>query len=115
MSDEKYVVVTAISQFRMRYVVPMSELQKENELAPVDPKWALDGVTCQDYDEFSQEHLGEVITDWHVEDEDHILHRFNTENDYLAGWSKEQKLNWIRKSGTSFARRQEQKNDEDNS
>ena len=105
MSNEKYVVVTAISQFKMRYVVPMSELQKENPDAPVDPLWALDGVTCNDYDEFSQEHLGETIVDWQLEDEDHILHRFNTENDYLAAWSKEKKLDMIRKNGTSRERK----------
>ena len=105
MSDEKYVVVTAISQFKIRYVVPMSELQKENELAPVDPKWALDGVTCQDYEEFSQDWLGEVITDWHVENEEQILERFDRENDYLSSWSKEQKLNLIRKNGTSSERK----------
>ena len=105
MSDEQYVVVTALSQFKIRYVVPMSELQKENPDAPVDPKWALDGVTCQDYEEFSQEHLGEVITDWCVEDEEQILERFDRENDYLAGWTKEQKLNNIRHNGTSNDRR----------
>ena len=110
MSDEKYVVVTAISQFRMRYVVPMSELQKENELAPVDPKWALDGVVCSDYEEFSQEHIGETIVDWQIEDEDHILHRFNTENGYLASWTKEQKLESIRRNGTSHERRHAEDN-----
>jgi hypothetical protein len=105
VSDEKYVVVTTISQFKIRYVVPLSELQKENELAPVDPKWALDGVTCSDYEEFSQEHLGEVIADWCVEDEEQILERFDRENDYLAGWTKKQKLNNIRHNGTSHERR----------
>ena len=105
VSDEKYVVVTAISQFKMRYVVPMSELQKDNPDAPVDPLWALDGVTCNDYEEFSQEHLGEVITDWCVEDEEQILERFDRENDYLAGWTKEQKLNNIKHNGTSHERR----------
>jgi len=109
MSDEKYVVVTTISQFKIRYVVPMSELQKENELAPVDPKWALDGVTCNDYEEFSQEHLGEVITDWCVENEEQILERFDRENDYLAGWTKEQKLNNIKRNGTSHERRNAEK------
>lgn len=107
MSDEKYVVVTAMSQFRIRYVVPMSELQKENELSPVDPKWALDGVTCEEYDEFSQEHLGEVITDWIVEDQEQVLERFNKENDYLSSWSDEFKLEWIRKNGTTRGRRNE--------
>jgi len=101
MSDEKYVVVTTVSQFRMRYVVPMSELQKENELAPVDPKWALDGVTCEDYYEFSQEHIGETIVDLCIENEEQILDRFDRENDYLISWNKEQKLECIRKNGTT--------------
>lgn len=105
MSDEKYVVVTAISQFRMRYVVPMSELQKENELAPVDPRWALDGVTCNDYDEFSQDHCGETIVDWCIENEEQILERFDRENDYLSSWDKEKKLDIIRKNGTSWERK----------
>ena len=107
MSNEQYVVVTTISQFKIRYAVPMSELQKENELAPVDPRWALDGVTCNDYEEFSQEHLGEVITDWQIENEEHVLERFDRENDYLSSWSKEKKLEWIRKNGISIGRRNE--------
>jgi len=105
VSDEKYVVVTAISQFKIRYVVPMSELQKENPDAPVDPLWALDGVTCNDYEEFSQDWLGEVITDWQVENEEQVLERFDRENDYLTGWTKEKKLEWIRNNGTSHERR----------
>ena len=105
MSDEKYVVVTAISQFKIRYVVPMSELQKENPDTPVDPLWALDGVTCNDYEEFSQDWLGEVITDWQVENEEQVLERFDRENDYLTGWTKEKKLEWIRNNGTSHERR----------
>ena len=105
MSDEKYVVVTAISQFKIRYVVPMSELQKENPVVVVDPLWALDGVTCSEYEEFSQEHLGEVITDWQVEDEKQVLERFDRENYYLAGWTTEQKLNNIRRNGTPHDRR----------
>jgi hypothetical protein len=109
MSNEQYVVVTTISQFKIRYAVPMSELQKENELAPVDPRWALDGVTCSDYEEFSQEHLGEVITDWCVESEEQILERFDRENDYLAEWTKEQKLNNIKHNGTSHERRHAEK------
>ena len=96
-----------MSQFRIRYVVPMSELQKENELAPVDPKWALDGVTCEEYEEFSQEHLGEVITDWIVEDKEQVLERFNKENDYLISWSDDFKLEWIHKNGTTRGRRDE--------
>jgi hypothetical protein len=43
--NDKYVLVTAISTHRMRYAIPMDELQKLNEEHPVDPRWALDCVT----------------------------------------------------------------------
>jgi hypothetical protein len=49
--------------------------------------------------------LGEVITDWQVENEDEILERFDRENDYLSSWTKEQKLKNIRHNGTSHERR----------
>jgi len=95
MDNEKYVVMTTVSSFRIRYVVPMSQLSKLNEELPVDPKWALDGVTCEDYKEFSQEHIGETIADWTIENEEQILQRFDRENDYLAEWTKKQKLDMI--------------------
>ena len=95
MNNKKYVVVTTVSSFRIRYVVPMSELSKSNEELPVDPKWTLDGVTCEDYEEFSQEHMGETIVDWTIENEGEILQRFDSENDYLAEWTKKQKLELI--------------------
>lgn len=93
---EKYVVVTAISTFRHRYVVPLSELQEENDDAIVDPRWALDAVTMNDVKEFSQEHLGENISDHVVIDEDEMLSLFDSDNEYLSSWSKEQKLNWVK-------------------
>jgi hypothetical protein len=101
MNNEKYVVVTTVSSYRIRYVVPMSELQKSNEELPVEPKWALDGVTCGDYEEFSQEYIDENIVDWTVENENEILQRFDKENDYLAEWTKKQKLELIYRNLTS--------------
>lgn len=95
MSEEKYVVVTAIQTFRERYVIPMSELQKQNEDYQVDPKWALDMVTMQEIKEFSQEDLGERISDMFVLGEDEVLTLFDNDNKYLSGWSKEKKLEWI--------------------
>lgn len=95
MSEEKYVVVTAIQTFRERYVIPMSELQKQNEDYQVDPKWALDMVTMEEVKEFSQEHLGEQISDMFVMGEEEVLTLFDTDNKYLSEWSKEQKLKWI--------------------
>jgi hypothetical protein len=92
----EYVLVTAISTHRIRYAIPMDELQKLNEEQPVDPKWALDCVTMQEIEEFSQEHLGEQIVDFDVLTEEEILKQFNKDNDYLTSWTTEQKINYIR-------------------
>lgn len=95
--DKQYVVVTVVGQFRSRYAIPMDDLQAFNPAVPVDPKWALDSVTCQEVEEFSQEHLGETIIDHAVLEEAEILKLFDADNDYLSGWPTEQKLAHIRK------------------
>jgi len=95
-TDKEYVVVTAVSTHRMRYAVPMDELQKMNEDYIVDPKWALDLVTCEDVEEFSQLHVGEQIIDSVVMNEDEILELFDKDNDYLKFWPDDQKIKHIR-------------------
>ena len=92
----EYVVVTTISTFRERYVIPVDELQKLNPDQPVDPSWALDEVTMENVKEFSQRHVGEQIIDAQVVKEKEILQFFDADNDYLAEWPEEQKLEWIR-------------------
>ena len=92
----EYVVVTAISSFRQRYVVPIDELQKLNPDEPVNPSWALDEVTMQNVKEFSQRHIGEQIIDAQVVKEPEILQFFDADNDYLESWDEEFKLAWIR-------------------
>lgn len=60
----KYVIVTAISSYRMRYCIPVDELQKLNPDVPIEGheiEWADDCVTSEDVDEFSQMHIGEQI------------------------------------------------------
>ena len=52
----KYVMVDAISMFRMRYVVEVPDECSE----PIP--YAKDSVTCEDTREYSQEHLDEVIS-----------------------------------------------------
>jgi hypothetical protein len=95
---DKYVVVDAIATYRMRYVVSMEELQKENLDMTVDPEWALDAVTCEDVEEFSQKYLGEQILEHYVVEEDAILDIFDRDNDYLKEWTREQKLEHIKRS-----------------
>lgn len=94
--SKKYAVVTVISSHRIRYAVPMDELQKLNEDYVVNSRWALDCVVSEDVDEFSQMHLGEQIVDIYEMNEDEILDLFDRDNDYLKEWSKEQKINYIR-------------------
>ena len=101
MSDERYVVVTAISTHRMRYCVPVSELQKLNTDVNImnDPakqiEWAKDSVTMEEVKEFSQDWLGESIVDAFILDEERTLNLFDRDNDYLKEWTKEQKLKHI--------------------
>lgn len=92
----EYVVVTCISSYRMRYVVPMDELQKLNPDQPVDPSWALDSVTMEEVKEFSQRHVGEQIIDAQVVKEPEILQFFDADNEYASSWDEEYKLACIR-------------------
>lgn len=92
----KYVVVTTVSTFRGRYVIPLDDLQAENPNVPVQPEWALDVVTCEEANPFSSEHLGELIVDSAVVSEDYVLALFNSDNKYLEDWTEEQKIAHIR-------------------
>jgi hypothetical protein len=92
----KYVLVTAISTHRMRYCIPLDDLQKMNEDMPVHPAWACDSVIMNEVNEFSQDHIGELIVDYNVLTEDEILEQFDKDNNYLITWTKEKKLEHIR-------------------
>ena len=95
-----YVVVTAISTHRIRYVMHKDDLRKLN--ADVEPTskdlvdWALDTVTMQECEEFSQEWLGEQIIDHFECNEDEMLTFFDRDNGYLQGWSTNYKIEWVR-------------------
>jgi hypothetical protein len=80
----KLVMVECVSMFRIRYVV---------EVPDDHPEYALDSVTCQEVEEFDQEHLGETIVSHRVVTEQEVLDQFESGNlAYCAGWTKEQKL-----------------------
>jgi hypothetical protein len=96
MSDEKYVVVTAISMFRNRYVVPVSAQGDAPSLedAMIGVK---DMVVMNEVHEFSGEHVDENIIDARVVSEAEILDLFQKENKYLHDvFSREQVLDYIR-------------------
>ena len=92
--SNKYYVVTAISQYRMRYVIPVEDLMDED--GNVEKIWALDSVVMEEVEEFSQEHIGETVIDVVEEDEETVLARFDEENGYLKDWTQEHKVRYIR-------------------
>ena len=91
-----YVVVTTVSTFRQRYCIPLDALQEMNPDEVVSLEWALDSVTCDEVEEFSQLHLGEQIVDHGLISEDEMLALFDKDNGYLSDWTKEEKLNHVR-------------------
>lgn len=96
--EKKYVIVTAVSTHRMRYCIPVDQLQQLNTDVPIDGhecEWAEDTVTCGEADEFSQTHLGEQIVDSVVVTEQQMLEQFDKDNDYLRGWTTEKKIEWV--------------------
>lgn len=78
----KYLVET-ISMFRMRYVI-----EAEQESFACDEVVMNDGTLA----EFSQKHLDEIISSVREIDNDEYLRLFDADNDYLAGWTDEQKF-----------------------
>ena len=102
MKNKDYVVVTAISSYRMRYVMHRDDLQKKNTEKPVDViEWANDTVNMNECEEFSQEYMGEYIVDTVEMNEEDMLELFDKDNDYLREWTKDQKIEWIRKTISS--------------
>lgn len=88
---KKLVMVEALSQYRMRYVVEVED----------DIEHALDEVTMRindiDFEEFSQLHLGETIVSHREIDKAEYLRIFDEDNDYLKDWKKKQKFKFVNK------------------
>lgn len=96
--SKKYAVVTTVSSFYHYYVVPLDLLQELNVKHPVENNWLEDLVVCNEVEEFSQKHIGEQILESSIVDEENILKTFDKQNDYLSKWTKEKKIEYIRKS-----------------
>jgi hypothetical protein len=81
--ETEWVLVEAISQYRMRYMVQVPKGKSE---------WALDTVVCNEAKEFSQEHLGETIFSHRVMELDKALELCDNDNSYGKGWDTDTKL-----------------------
>lgn len=100
-NNKDYVIVTAISSHRMRYVMHKDDLRALNSnVEPTDAElveWAKDEVTMESVEEFSQMHIAENIIDAALLTEDEMLELFDRDNDYLNRWDREKKIEWVRK------------------
>lgn len=83
------VLVETVSTFRMRYVVevPAGTDNYGNDKA----LWALDTVTLNEAQEFSQEYLGETIVSHRVVSKKEALALCDIDNDYAKDWPKDKK------------------------
>ena len=86
--EKKLYLVETVSMFRMRYVV---EAREESH--------ALDEVVCeignQDFQEFSQKHIDEVIVSSRELSATDYINLFDKDNDYLASWDVQEKMKVI--------------------
>jgi hypothetical protein len=75
----------------------MVEVPKGKEL------WALDTVTLNQAQEFSQEHLGEVIVSHRVVSFDEALKLCDKDNHYCSEWSDDKKVDaFFTKDGVTY-------------
>ena len=89
--EKKLYLVETVSMFRMRYVI---EAREEGH--------ALDEVTMnatgsynENFQEFSQEHLDEVIVSSRKLSAIDYMDLFDKDNDYLKSWSDQEKMKFI--------------------
>ena len=88
----KYILVDAISQFRMRYVVEVPDSHSDGEYPCTAEQWAMDTVTMSEAKEFSQEWLGETIVSAHEITNEHIIKLCDVDNEYCKSWTTEEKM-----------------------
>ena len=93
IEETEVVLVEAIQQTRMRYLVNVPKGKAE---------YALDTVTCQEAEEFSQEDLGEVIVTHRVVTDVEILELFKTDRPYYTNMADAEKLRETRENNKSI-------------
>jgi len=89
VEETEVVLVETIQQFRMRYLVNVPKGNAD---------YALDSVTCNEMEEFSQEDLGETIVSHRVIGDAEILILFETDRPEWHHDSDEEKLRNIREN-----------------
>jgi hypothetical protein len=94
-----YVLVSTISTFHHRFVMHKDDLRKLGDIKPSDKdllEWAMDSVTMEECDAFAVNHVAENIVEAQEWDEDEMLTFFDRDNNYMSGWDREAKIEWVR-------------------
>lgn len=81
--ETELVLVDCVQQFRTRYLVEVPKGKSE---------WALDTVTMNEAEEFSQLSLGETIVSHRVVSEDEAVAVYDVDNSWSWAWPRAQKL-----------------------
>ena len=97
MSNPEYVLVTTISHFRLKYAIPKEQFEALGYSEPIDTEKLSAYLSQGNVKEFSQAHLGEQVCDVAIHTQEDMLKIFDVDNDYLAGWTDEQKIDWIQR------------------
>ena len=94
--SRKYVVVETLSTFKIKYSIPIDEMEGLKTGADLDDKTAIeyanDYVTCEDVEELSQEWIGEQIVGTRVLSESDVVDIFDESNVFASAWPESKKL-----------------------
>jgi hypothetical protein len=88
--ETQWVLVEAVSTFRTRYMVEVPV--GVDDFGKDKSTWALDSVTMNDAQEFSQEHVGEQIVSHRVVSKEEALALCDKDNDYGSSWNEDTKI-----------------------
>lgn len=101
--NKDYIVVSTISQFKMKYVMHKDDLRKLNTDIPNPTEqqlieWAKDTVSSEDVEEFSQSHVAETILDTRDITKEEMLEMFAYDNYFLSSWTPKFIVDWVHKA-----------------
>jgi hypothetical protein len=89
--EEKLYLVETVSVFRQRYVVSA----REAEHAADEVVMNTTGGFSDEFQEFSQKHLDEIISSVREISSDEYIKIFDEDNDYLKNWDDVSKMQMI--------------------
>jgi hypothetical protein len=90
---KKLFMVETVSMFRMTYVIEAESAEHAADEVVMNTTGAYD----ENFQEFSQKHLDEVIVSTRPLKRKDYIKTFDEENDYLSKWTDELKLRYINK------------------